>query len=347
MRFSQNISLPNHRISDDSPTFIIAEAGVNHGGDIELAKKLIDIAAEANADAVKFQAFRTEKLILNSVKKADYQIENTNDSGSQASMLKSLELDLEAYKVLKAYCESKKILFLITPFDESSLEELESIDIPAYKIASTDTTNLLFLKKVAETGKPVFLSTGMCEIEEVDQAVKIFKEFNPNLVLLQCTANYPIADEEADLLVLNQYKERYDCLLGYSDHSVGIGAAVYSVPLGAKVVEKHFTIDKGLDGPDHLASLDPEELKEFVKEVRRCENFIRNTKKRISPAEVSNKKSLQKSLVAAKFIKQGEAFSEENIVAKRAGGGGVSAIRGLEYIGKKATKDYNPDDLIE
>lgn len=347
MKFNRIINLPNHKISDSSPTFIIAEAGVNHGGDIELAKRLVDVAVEAKADAVKFQAFRTEKLILNSVKKANYQIENTKNEDSQASMLKQLELDLEAYITLKTYCEDRGILFLITPFDEASLLELESIGIPAYKIASTDTTNLLFLRKVARTGKPVFLSTGMCEIEEVDQAVQIFKKENQNLILLQCTANYPIKDEEADLLVLNQYKERYNCLLGYSDHSTGIGAAIYAIPLGAKVVEKHFTIDKSSEGPDHLASLSPIELKQFVLEVRRCERFLKQDKKRITPDEVSNKKSLQKSLVALVSVKKGEVFTEENIVAKRAGGKGVSAIFGLGYLGKTATRNYNQDDLIE
>lgn len=347
MSFSKEIKLPHHKISDSDPVFIIAEAGVNHGGDIEVAKKLIDIAVEAKADAVKFQAFRTENLILDYVKKADYQLENTKNDDSQASMLKKLELNVEAYIELKQYCDMRGILFLITPFDELSLEELEKIGIPAYKIASTDTTNLLFLKKVAETGKPVFLSTGMCEIEEVDKAVGVFKNINPNLLLLQCTANYPIDDSEADLLVLNQYKERYNCLIGYSDHSKGIGAAIYSVPLGARIVEKHFTLDKSLDGPDHLASLSPEELKEFVNEVRRCEQFIKNDEKRITTGEKSNKLSLQKSLVANCMIEVGEEFSENNIVAKRAGGEGVSAIRAFEIIGKKATKNYNENDLIE
>ncbi|PCI99634.1 MAG: N-acetylneuraminate synthase [Flavobacteriales bacterium] len=347
MEFYKEIYIDGRLISEKGKTFIIAEAGVNHGGDVELAKKLVDIAAEAQVDAVKFQAFRTDKLILNTVKKADYQIQNTKNEDSQASMLRKLELNLDAYIELKSYCESKGILFLITPFDEESLKELESIDIPAYKIASTDTTNLLFLKKIAQTNKPVFLSTGMCDIEEVDKAVKIFKEINLKLILLQCTANYPISDNEADLLVLNQYKERYGCLLGYSDHSVGLGAAIYSLPLGAKVVEKHFTIDKSANGPDHSASLSPSELKSFVKEIRRCEQFLSNSMKRITPGEISNKKSLQKSLVASKEIIQGEVFSTTNIVAKRAGGNGVSAIHGLDYIGKIAKKNYLTDELID
>jgi sialic acid synthase SpsE len=346
MNFEKEIDIEGKIISSTSSTFIIAEAGVNHGGDLELAKKLVDIAVKAKADAVKFQAFRTKNIILNNVKKAEYQIENTKNDSSQASMLKQLELNIEAYKVLKEYCKLNKILFLITPFDEESLIELESIDIPAYKIASTDTTNLLFLKKIAETNKPVFLSTGMCEISEVDKAVNIFNKFNRKMILLQCTANYPIDDEEADILVLNQYKERYNCLLGYSDHSLGIGAAIYSLPLGAKVVEKHFTIDKYIEGPDHKASLSPQELEDFVKEVRRCEKFLMNTTKRITPGEISNKKALQKSLVALTEIKKGEYFSNNNIIAKRAGGGGVSAIYGLDYIGQKATINYMTDDLI-
>jgi len=347
MSFSKEIKLPNHTISNFDPVFIIAEAGVNHGGDLEVAKKLIDIAVEAKVDAVKFQAFRTEKLILNSVKKADYQLENTKNDDSQASMLKKYELNINAYIVLKKYCDKKNILFLITPFDELSLDELERIKIPAYKIASTDTTNLLFLKKIAETGKPVFLSTGMCEIEEIDKAVEIFKKINPNLVLLQCTANYPIDDLEADILVLNQYKERYNCLIGYSDHSVGIGAAVYSIPIGARIVEKHFTLDKSLEGPDHLASLSPLELKKFVEEVRRCEKFIFNDEKRITPGEKLNKISLQKSLVANCHIDIGQEFTEKNIIARRAGGRGISAIHAFEIIGKKAKKKFKDNDLIE
>lgn len=347
MNFSKQIQIGGIKISEVSRTFIIAEAGVNHGGDIEVAKQLVDVAKEAGAHAVKFQAFRTENLILDTVEKAPYQ-KNTTDSGeSQFNMLKKLELRKSHYVELKDYCASKDIIFLITPFDEGSLAELEEIGVLAYKVASTDTTNLPFLKKIAKTQKPVILSTGMCYMEEVQAALEEIHTYNKDVILLQCTANYPIKDSEANLNVIHTYKKNFDLIVGYSDHSVGLGASPYAVALGAKVVEKHFTLDKSLDGPDHLASLDPVELKQFVKEVGRVEDFVSDDGiKRPAACEIQTRSSLQKCLVAAKVIAQGEVISEESLIAKRTGGKGISPIRYKELIGTKAIKDFQLNEIL-
>lgn len=345
--FSKSIKIGDKSIGESTPVYIIAEAGVNHGGDMELAFKLVDIASEAGADAVKFQAFRTDELILSSVEKAAYQKVTTEAEESQADMLKGLELKVENYKALQDYCAKKEIQFLITPFDEQSLIELEEINVDAYKIASTDTTNIPFLLKVAKTQKPILLSTGMCDLMEVAAAVKSIETINPDLVLLQCTANYPIKDEEANLNVIHTFKNTFNCLVGYSDHSVGIGAAAFAIPLGAVVLEKHFTINKGDKGPDHLASLDPDELKEFVQLVRRVEKFMGSDVKLPTKDEEGTKRSLQKYLVASTRIGKGELFSLENIVGKRTGGKGISPLKYKEIVGQRAGRTFEKNDIIE
>lgn len=346
LTFDRQFMLGSFQLSSNSPTFIIAEAGVNHGGDLNVAKQLIDIAADAGVDAVKFQAFRTENLILSNVEKAPYQKNTTAASESQFEMLKKLELKKDAYSELKAYCESKDLIFLITPFDEQSLMELEEVGVDAYKIASTDTTNLLFLRKVAQTGKPIILSTGMCDLNEVTLALEEINPINKKLVLLQCTANYPIADDEANLNVIQTFKETFDAIIGYSDHSVGLGAALFAIPMGAKVVEKHFTINKELDGPDHLASLDPIELKEFVVKVRQVERYLGSFEKKPTASEVHTKKSLQKALVAAETIQEGEIIQESHLLAKRTGGVGISPIHYSKVVGTPAIKTFIKDDII-
>ena len=328
-------------------TYIIAEAGVNHGGDILLAKKLVDIAFGAGANAVKFQAFRTEHLILDNIDKAPYQKENTGNTQTQSQMLKGLELQNEHYGELKEYCNQKGIDFLITPFDEYSLIELETLGVEAYKIASTDTTNIPFLRKVARTGKPIILSTGMCYMNEVEVAMQAVSEINKDIVLMHCTANYPVADNEANLNVLHTYANKFDCVLGYSDHTVGLGASLYAIPMGAKVVEKHFTIDKEADGPDHKASLNPDELKAYVQEIRRIECMMGSFVKEPTAAEKNTRQSLQKCLVAAKNIEVGELFTEDNIVAKRTGGKGVSPLKVDALYGTKAVKSFSQNDIIE
>lgn len=344
--FDKEIHIGKIKIAATAPVYIIAEAGVNHGGNIEVAKKLVDIAVLANANAVKFQAFRTEHLIVEGIEKAPYQQKTTDKKESQTDMLKGLELRYEHYKELKQYCDKKGIQFLITPFDEVSLTELEELGVEAYKIASTDTSNLPFLKKIAETEKPIILSTGMCTMEEVRAAVEEIASVNSKLILLQCTANYPISDEEANLSVISTFIKEFDCIVGYSDHSVGIGAAPFAVPYGAKVLEKHFTLNKEDKGPDHLASLSPEELVEFVKIVRRAEKFIGSPVKTITASENLTKNSLQKCLVASKKINKGDAFNLDNMIGKRTGGKGISPIHYKSILGKIADRDFSINEII-
>ncbi|MYM60763.1 N-acetylneuraminate synthase [Vibrio sp. OCN044] len=347
MKFNKEIFIGDKVISTSSATFVIAEAGVNHGGDMAVAKKLIDLASESGADAVKFQTFSADDLILDNVEKAPYQKKTTAVSESQMDMLRKLEVTKEQNVELKSYSQEKGIIFLTTPFDENSLEQIDSLDLLAYKVASTDTTNLPFLKKIAKKGKPIFLSTGMTYLSEIELALRTIYKFNQNVVLLQCTANYPIRDEEANLKVIDTFKENFDVLVGYSDHSVGVGAAPFAIPMGAKVVEKHFTLDKSLEGPDHEASLSPEELKDFVSLVRRVDSYMGTAVKTPNLSETRTRASLQKCLVAACDIKQGDLFTEENIVAKRTGGIGISPIYSIDILGQIATRDFNTNDIIE
>ncbi len=347
MHFNKKLIINNTLISLDSPTFIIAEAGVNHGGDMETAKRLIDLAVSAKADAVKFQTFRAEHLILNDIKKAPYQEKTTEPSQSQMDMLRELEVTREQNIFLQKYCEEKNIIFLTTPFDEVSLNELDELDLPAYKVASTDTTNLPFLKKIAKKGKPIFLSTGMSFLTEVKSALETIYEYNKDVILLQCTANYPIQDEEANLEVINTFKNNFDMLLGYSDHSSGVGAAPFAISMGVKLIEKHFTLDKNDIGPDHAASLSPAELIDLVETVRRVDSYMGSKTKEPSISERKTRMSLQKCMVANKNIKKGEKFTEENIVGKRTGGVGISPIYYNDLVGTKATKDYTKNEIIK
>jgi len=346
MKFNKDINIDGKSISKGAPTFVIAEAGVNHGGDMEIAKQLIDLAVKAKADAVKFQTFKAEHLILNDIQKAPYQKDTTDASESQYDMLKKLEVTREQNLELKQYCIDRGIIFLTTPFDEESLEEIDELDLPAYKVASTDTTNLPFLKKIAKKRKPVFLSTGMSYLSEVKLALETIYEYNKDVVLLQCTANYPIQDNEANLAVINTYGDNFDILIGYSDHSVGVGAAPFAIPMGAKVVEKHFTLDKSDEGPDHAASLSPDELIDFVKTIRRVDAYMGSEIKEPSLSELNTRKSLQKCMVASQDITKGNLFNSDNLVAKRTGGVGISPIDYESIIGKESHRNYKKNEVI-
>ena len=346
MKINQSIKIGKFTVGQSYPVFIIAEAGVNHNGDMELAKQLVDVAVEAGADAVKFQSFITEELILNNVEKADYQKVTTGKAETQFSMLKKLEFAVDKMKILKAYCELKGVMFLTTPFDEKSLSLLDELDLNAYKISSTDTTNIGFIRKVAAKGKPVILSTGMCNMLEVEKAVQTVSEVNPNIILLQCTSNYPVPDDEVNLNVISTFKNAFNMNVGFSDHTPSIGASPYAVAMGAKVVEKHFTLDKNMIGPDHKASLDPAELTAYIKEIRKVEKYLGHAEKKPSLSELNTKKRLQKSLVAARLIKKGTPFTEANLIAKRTGGAGISAIEYDQIIGKIAIKDFQINDVI-
>ena len=332
---------------NDSSVLVIAEAGVNHDGDLSKAFKLVDIAFDAGADAIKFQAFKTEKLIKTGVQKAKYQIKVGASNESQYEMLKSLELNSNDFKRLKDYSESKGLLFLTTPFDIESLETLIDIDLLAYKVASTDTTNLPFLIQLAEkTDVPILLSTGMCHYDEVEKAMTILKNHNKKIVLMLCTSNYPTDDSEINLNVLNTYKNFKNCLLGFSDHSIGNEASLMAIAMGARVIEKHFTINSSDPGPDHAASLEPKKLSSFIKKIRRAEKMLGSQKKEPTISEVDNRKKLQKSLVAKKIIKQGEVFTLENIVAMRIGFDGLSPINYEKLLMKRASKDYAEGESI-
>lgn len=346
MNFSKQIYVANKEISQTSPTFVIAEAGVNHNGDMELAKRLIDVACEAGVDAVKFQTFKAEHLILSNIEKAPYQKNTTDASENQYMMLKRLEVNLKQNKELKEYCDKKGIIFLTTPFEITSLKEVEQLDVPAIKIAATDLTNIKFLREVAALGKPIILSAGMCYMEEVRIALESIYPINKQVILLQCTANYPISDNEANIAVIDTFKKEFDILVGYSDHSVGVGASPYAVAKGAKVIEKHFTLDKTMEGPDHRASVTPDELKQLVQDIRRVESYLGNGVKMPTCSEQGTRKSLQKCLVAAKQICEGESFNQDNVIAKRTNGEGISALYYDQLLLKKATRQYEMNDII-
>ena len=346
MNFNAEIKVGNKLINRSANTFIIAEAGVNHGGDMKIAKELIDLASDSGADAVKFQTFKAEHLILSDVDKAPYQKLTTDKSESQMEMLKKLEVSKSQNIELSSYCKSKNIVFLTTPFDEYSLKELDDLNLLAYKIASTDLTNIPFLEKVAKRKKPIFLSTGMSYLSEIEMALKTIYKYNQDVVLMHCTANYPIKDTEANLNVINTLKEKFDVIVGYSDHTEGVGAAPFAIPMGVKLIEKHFTLNKQEEGPDHRASLSPNELLEFVKIVRKVDNYMGSYIKVPNLSESVTRKSLQKCLVAKNKINKGEGFTKDNIIAKRTGGKGISPIYYYDIIGTISDRDYLENEII-
>lgn len=347
MKFNKTITIDSKIISEKAPTFLIAEAGVNHNGSMDTAKCLIDVAAECGVDAIKFQSFKTEQLIIDNVTKAPYQLKTTSRNESQTDMLRKLEMHVDNMRLLKDYAEKKGLIFLSTPFEEASLNELEEIGVSAYKISSTDLTNINFLRQIAKKGKPIILSAGMCYLEEVYKALEAIYPINQDVILLQCTANYPISDCEANIKVISTFKKNFDILVGYSDHSEGIGVSPYAVAVGAKVIEKHFTLDKCMEGPDHKASVEPKELSDLVKEVRRVENYIGDGVKIPSLSEQFTRKSLQKCLVAKERIREGDMFTETNIVSKRTNGIGISAIYFDKIIGNVAKRCFERDEIIE
>lgn len=344
--FNKSIEISGKRISAKDRTFIIAEAGVNHNGDISLARQMIDAASQAGVNAIKFQAFKTENLILRNIEKAPYQKKTSGSGETQYDMLKRLEITKEQTIELMEYCKKKEIIFLSTAFEKTSLDELDELGVPAFKIAATDLTNIQFLRQVAEKGKPIILSAGMCYLEEVRCALEAIYPINKDVILLQCTANYPIQDMEANISVIRTFKEEFDMLVGYSDHSQGVGASPYAVALGAKVIEKHFTLDNTLPGPDHKASVTPGELLQLVQDIRKVEQYLGDGKKIPTCSEQMTRKSLQKCFVAAHPIKAGERFSEENIVAKRTNGEGISALYYDSILNVVASRDYQIDDII-
>lgn len=330
-----------------SKVFIIAEAGVNHNGDIEIAKKLIDAAVEAGADAVKFQTFRAEKVVCKTAKKAEYQLETTDQSETQQDMLKKLELTEQMHKVLMEYCAKKKILFLSTPFDIESVKFLSGLGMQIFKIPSGEITNLPYLREIAGQQKKVILSTGMSNMDEVKAAVNVLKDNGTkDITILHCNTQYPTPASDVNLLAMVKMREELGIPVGYSDHTQGIEVPIAAAALGAVVIEKHFTLDKNMEGPDHKASLEPQELKQMVEGTRKTELALGSGIKQASESEKPNVEIVRKSIVAAVSIKKGEKYTEENLTTKRPGNG-ISPMRWDEIIGMTADRDYEMDEMIQ
>lgn len=353
-------------------TYIIAEAGVNHNGSMDTAKELINVAAEAGADAVKFQTFKSEKIASKQAQKTQYQTMTTDQRESQLEMLKKLELDLDAHRILIDYCKTKRIEFLSTPFDLDSVELLAGhFNVPILKIPSGEITNGPLLLKIAQTKKPVIMSTGMSNIAEVEMALSILafgyldqreepslKNFlkayvtnegqallRERVSLLHCTTEYPAPFNEVNLRMMDTLHHTFNLPVGYSDHTSGITISIAAVARGAQVIEKHFTLDRSMPGPDHKASLEPRELEQMVQAIREVEVSLGDSIKRPSLSELNNMEAIRKSLVAAKDIKKGEIFTKENLTIKRPGTG-ASPIHYWDTLGKVAVNDFSEDEEI-
>lgn len=330
-------------------TLIIAEAGVNHNGDIVLAKRLIDAAADAGADIVKFQTFKADRQVTRAAKKADYQNQTTDSSESQHEMLRRLELSTEMHHKLIAHCAMRNIVFLSTGFDIESVDLLRSLGQDSFKIPSGEITNLPYLRHIGQLGKSVILSTGMATMGDIESAIEALEQAGTertNITVLHCTTEYPTPMAEVNLRAMQSIHNAFRVAVGYSDHTSGIEVAIAAVALGATVIEKHFTLDRSLPGPDHKASLEPSELKAMVAAIRNIEVAMGDGIKRLTPSELRNKPIVRKSLVASQTIKAGDIFSAQNITAKRPGTG-ISPMRWDEVIGRIASRDYSIDELIE
>ncbi len=334
------------KITDPSHTFIIAEAGVNHNGRLDLAKKLVDQAVRAGADAVKFQAFKAERLASAFAPKAAYQKKTTGIKESQLEMLQKVELSPERHAILKEYCRRKGILFLSSPFDEKSADELEKIGIPLFKIPSGEITNLPFLSHIAQKGKPIILSTGMSDLWEVSTAVKIIRsKNNDRIALLHCVSNYPAVPSAINLKVMETMRKKYGLPVGFSDHTEGLEIALAAVALGAAVIEKHFTLDRRMEGPDHSASIEPNDLEALVKGVRKVECALGSGIKKPVRQEADTARAVRKSIVAACNIKKGSVLTKEMLVMRRPGTG-LSADQMKNIIGKNIKQALKEGELL-
>ena len=331
-------------------TFIIAEAGVNHNGRLELAKKLIDVAAEAGADAVKFQTFKAEKVVSRYAPKAEYQKKTTTADESQLEMVKKLELDAAAHKTLIDYCKTKNIRFLSTPFDLESIDLLNELGLDIFKIPSGEITNLPYLRKIGTLKKETILSTGMADLGEIEDALDVLTAAGTKLkdiTVLHCNTEYPTPMQDVNLKAMQTIKFAFPGIhVGYSDHTEGIEIPAAAVAMGATIIEKHFTLDKNMEGPDHKASLEPDDLKAMVCAIRNIEKALGSGIKKPSPSELKNILIARKSIVAARDIKKSEPFTEENLTVKRPGTG-ISPMRWDEVLKMKATRDFNADEIID
>lgn len=328
-------------------TLIIAEAGVNHNGSLDLAKKLVDKAVYANVDIIKFQTFRAKDLTTKNAQKAEYQKKNLSGEDTQYKMLKKLELKKEEFIELKEYCRAKSIEFLSTAFDLKSIDFLTALGMKRWKIPSGEITNLPYLIKVAKLNKPVILSTGMSTMDDIKRALNVLKDNGTSAItVLHCTTEYPTPFNDVNLNAMLTIKNEFDIPVGYSDHTKGIEVSIAAVALGARVIEKHFTLDRSMEGPDHKASLEPDELKAMVDAVRNIEFALGNGIKQPAESEKKNIAIARKSIIAKKNIKVGETFTEENLTVKRPGNG-ISPMRWFEVLGKTAKRNFKEDELIE
>jgi len=330
-------------------TLIIAEAGVNHNGNLDLAKKLIDAAAEAGADLVKFQSFNANRLVTRSAKKADYQAQTMDSKESQHEMLSRLEISPSMHKELISHCRERGIEFFSTGFDIESVDLLVGLGQDLFKIPSGEITNLPYLRHIGRFGKTLILSTGMATLGEIEAAIEVIEYAGTpraNITVLHCTTEYPTPMNEVNLRAMHSIHSAFGVAIGYSDHTTGIEVAIAAVAMGASVIEKHFTLDRSLPGPDHKASLEPAELKAMVTAIRNIEIALGDGIKRLTSSEVSNKQVARKSLVASQFIKAGDAFSSQNVTIKRPGTG-ISPMRWDEVMSHVAIRDFAIDELIE
>lgn len=326
--------------------YIIAEAGVNHNGSLQIAKKMVDAAKEAGCDCIKFQTFSTDRIVTREAQKASYQINNTHNSGSQYEMLKKLELSFEEFYILKDYCKERSIDFLSTPFDEKSVDLLEQLHVTQYKISSGELTNKPLIQYIAHCNKRILLSTGMSDFDEISEAIQwIYETGNKEVILFHCTSNYPTPYNEVSMNCMVTMKEKFGLPIGYSDHTAGIEIAYMAVSLGATMIEKHFTLDKNMDGPDHKASLEPSELKKMVDGIRNIEQAFGNGIKQPTMSELSTKKAARKSLVFAEDIIVDTIITPEHITCKRPGTG-IAPKMMQHFIGKKTVRNCLKDTLV-
>lgn len=328
-------------------TYIIAEAGVNHNGSVELALKLVDEAKKAGADCIKFQTFKANQLVSKYASMAEYQKNNTGNSTSQLDMLTKLELTYDSFIKISKHCEQSGIDFMSTAFDFESIDFLSHINMKYWKIPSGEINNLPYIEKIAKLNKSIILSTGMSTMIDIQNAINIIREFNDkSIVILHCTTEYPAPIDDINLNSMLSIKNRFNVDVGYSDHTEGITVPIVAVAMGAVVIEKHFTLDKNMYGPDHKASLNPTQLKDMIDNIRLVERAFGNGVKQPSPSEIKNIEIARKSIVALKPIKKGDEFTVHNITTKRPGFG-ISPMRWYEVLGKKASRDFEEDELIE
>lgn len=326
---------------------IIAEIGVNHNGDVALARKMIEIAKTSGVDVVKFQTFKPELVMSCYAPKAQYQLENTGKTESQLDMVRKLQLSFEEFNDIANYCKQIGIQFASTPFDLESIHFLDTLEMPFWKIPSGEITNLPYLLEIGKTKKPVVLSTGMCSLDEIETAINILKKSGTTeITLLHCNTAYPTPYEDVNLNAMQTLKDAFNLPIGYSDHTPGIEVPIAAVAKGAVVIEKHFTLDKNMEGPDHKASLEPDELKQMVTAIRNIENALGSAEKEPTESEIVNRDIARKSIVAKCDIKAGEIFTEENITVKRPGNG-ISPMKWFDVLGQKAVRDFIADELIE